>query len=151
MAKDDYISASELAKLGYCERKVAFDAAHGPRTTSSQRRAQDHGLRAHEAFYEEGRRIVLASERKGRCFVATLALGECEQTRALRVFRDLYLRRLTTGRWFIHTYYRYSPALCAWLETRPKTLQVVRWLVQASARLAVAAVAVRIDEVDHER
>jgi hypothetical protein len=138
--KDDYVSASELARISYCERQVAFDAAYGRRTTAPQRRAANRGRRAHEEFLQESRRIAQASERKGRCFIATLALGNCMETRALRQYRDLFLRRTWCGRRFIACYYRISPVLCRWLERRPTLLSLcrvpLRWMA-AAARVLV--------------
>src|SRR5690349_21757481 len=95
---DRYISASELAQMGYCERKVAFDARHGPQDTPEQEAAKKRGRQRHVQFYEESRRTVQVSATKGRCFVATLALGESQETRQLRAFRDLVLRRSAAGR-----------------------------------------------------
>ena len=137
---DKFVSASDLARLGYCERLVAFDATHGRRSTKAQRRAQERGRQAHTAFYREGGRIAEASGKKGRCFVATLALGECEETRALRAFRDLYLRRSCIGRWLVGSYYKISPTLCIWLETKPNVLGAVKPILKALGRVAVAAV-----------
>ena len=137
---DRFVSASDLARLGYCERLVAFDAAHGRRSTKAQRHAQERGRLAHAAFYRESQRIADASAKKGRCFVATLALGECEETRALRAFRDLYLRRSRIGRWLVGSYYKISPTLCVWLETNPNVLGAVRLLLKAVGRVAIAAV-----------
>ena len=137
---DEFVSASELARMGYCERQVAFDAAYGRRSTQAQEHARERGLKAHAAFYDESRRIAAASATKGRCFVATLVLGECDDTRALRAFRDLYLRRSVCGRWLVGTYYRTSPVLCAWLETWPRAIRPLRWLLKGLARAAGAAV-----------
>ena len=58
---EEFVSASELARLGYRERQVAFDAACGPRTTPAQRWAQERGLRSHATFYQESQRIATAS------------------------------------------------------------------------------------------
>lgn len=146
--RDEFVSASELARMGYCERQVAFDASHGKRVTAEQGRARDCGLKAHAAFFEEGRRIAAASATKGRCFIATLVLGECDDTRALRAFRDLYLRRSACGRWLVGTYYVTSPALCAWLETRPRAIKPLRWLLKGLAGAAGAAVTVKVGR-DH--
>lgn len=44
--------------------------------------AQDRGNAAHDRFYKDSLAIARESERKGRCFVATLALGECAETDA---------------------------------------------------------------------
>jgi len=141
---DKFVSASELARLGYCERQVAFDATCGRSSTKAQQQARDRGLKAHAAFYEESQRIANASVTRGRCFVATLALGECDETRALRAFRDLYLRRSVLGKWLVGTYYSLSPRLCTWLETKPTVLKLVRPILRALARAASAAVRRRL-------
>ena len=102
------MSASELAQLGYCERVAHFDWRYGAKRSPEQLVAQDR---------ERGARSVLqgqlghrASKRaEGRCFVATLALGECAETSALRAFRDLYQAQ-RPGRRFIATYHRLGPA-----------------------------------------
>lgn len=137
---DDFVSASELARMGYCERQVAFDATHGQRATVEQLQARERGLKAHADFFNESRRIAANSATKGRCFIATLALGECDDTRALRAFRDLYLRRSVFGRWLVGSYYRISPTLCHWLAPRPLVIKPVRWLLKRLARAAAIAV-----------
>jgi hypothetical protein len=76
---DKFVSGSDLARLGYCERQVAFDAAHGRRSTKAQRHAQERGRLPHTAFYREGQRIAAVSGKKGRCFVATLVLGDARR------------------------------------------------------------------------
>ena len=146
--RDDYVSASELARLGYCERQVAFDAACGEVTSTAQRVARERGTAAHEAFYEEGKRIAERSARRGYCFVATMALGECAETNALRAWRDLYLRRSVCGRRLIRLYYRASPGLCRWLETRPVALAACRKVVGVCAWVAGLAVKSRLGKRD---
>lgn len=141
--RDDYVSASELARLGYCERQVAFDAACGEATTATQRAARARGTSVHAAFYQEGKRIAERSAKRGYCFVATMALGECAETNALRAWRDLYLRRSVFGRRVIWLYYRVSPSICRWLESRPASLAAVRTAVKGCAWLASLAVASR--------
>ena len=136
----NFVSASDLARMGYCERQVAFDAAYGRRSTKPQEHARERGLKAHADFYAESQRIADASETKGRCFVATLALGECDETRALRAFRDLYLRRSVLGRWLIGTYYSVSPMLCTWLKPKPTVLNSLRPILRALGGAAGAAV-----------
>jgi hypothetical protein len=138
--KDDFVSASELARIGYCERQVAFDAAYGRRTTARQRQAADRGRRAHEDFLQESRRIARVSERKGRCFIATLTLGECRETTALRQYRDLFLRPSWAGRQFIAVYYRVSPLVCRLLEGRPALLWLCRVPLRALGAYAGNAV-----------
>jgi hypothetical protein len=141
MGGDDYLSASQLAQLGYCERQVVFDAEFGRRTTEPQRKAQARGLRAHAEFFEESQRLAVASARKGRCMVATLVLGECNETRTLRAFRDQVLRRSVAGRWMVRLYYRRSPGWCAWLARRPRAQRIIRPFLLAAASLAYAALA----------
>jgi hypothetical protein len=51
---NNYVSASDLARMAYCERQVAFDAQFGRRTSDVRRKAQERGLKAHEAFHLEG-------------------------------------------------------------------------------------------------
>ncbi len=63
---DDYVSASEIARLAYCERQVAFDAMFGRRATPDQRRAQQCGLCAHEEFFREGQLLAKSGARAGR-------------------------------------------------------------------------------------
>lgn len=140
----ELVSASDLAQLGYCERLVHLDWRYGPKHSQAQAAAQERGNQAHAQFYKDSLEVARASRTKGRCFVATLALGECEQTRALRAFRDLYLRRSGVGRRCIGAYYRFSPALCRALERRPVALAVVRSLVVAAARVAAQLVERRL-------
>ena len=82
--------------------------------------------------------------RRAGAFVATLALGECEETRALRAFRDLYLSRSSTGRWLAGSYYEISPRRCNWLETKPNVLGVVKPILKALGRVAIAAVKMKL-------
>ena len=133
---NDYVSASELASLSYCERKVAFNAAVGKRTTPLQRQAQARGDAAHDRFHRDALRIQEASVRKGRCFIATVVLGDSAHTRSLRAFRDVVLRSSAAGRWLIGSYYRLSPCLCPWLERSTNARRALRpalvWLATAA-------------------
>lgn len=49
----------------------------------------------------------------GACYIATMAYGDYNhpQVLILRHFRDLYLAQRNWGKWFIRTYYKYSPSL----------------------------------------
>lgn len=131
-----YVNASELAKLGYCERKVGFDLAHGEATTDEQNQARARGKAGHATFYTEGEQLARGSSaRKGRCFIATLALGECKDTLALREYRDVILRRTPAGRICIKTYYRYSPTVCRVLAHSPWLIATIRPPLRALAGL----------------
>jgi hypothetical protein len=127
--KVDRVSASELAQMGVCERRVKFEHDRGRRRTPEQLQAMERGLRAHEEFYREGQ----DGARAGRCFVATLVFGEAPETRILRCFRDQVMRRRALGRRLIVVYYRFAPAVCRFLNRRPILLRGVvsvagRWL-----------------------
>jgi hypothetical protein len=89
--------------------------------------------------------VIAASARKGFCFIATAALGETKETRALRAFRDLYLRQTRLGRRVIATYYRVSPGLCRCLESHPILLSAIRTLLKGLARMSDAAVEHRLN------
>ena len=52
--RPDAVSASELAEMGVCERRVLLAHRHGLRRTSAQRRAMQRGLRAHARFHRDG-------------------------------------------------------------------------------------------------
>lgn len=137
----DYVKASDLARLGYCERQVVFDTSHGRRTTSEQREARARGNAAHEAFYQESKRVAELSQRKGKCFIATATLGQCEETNALRAFRDLFLRRTAAGRFLIGWYYAMSPLVCTWLDRSPTAKALATRVLRRLGRLAQLAVA----------
>ena len=93
--RPDIVSASELAEMGVCERRVLLAHRHGPRQTSTQRRAMRRGLRAHERFHRDG---LAASEGESRRRPTAFALfgrwfvGLCTRI-ALAVLRSLAGRR----------------------------------------------------------
>ena len=117
------LSASELAQMGVCERLVVFEHRHGKRRTPDQRAAIRRGLVEHSRFYVNG---VRESQKKGRCYIATLVFGVSWETEALRAFRDRILRPYAPGRWLICVYYRFSPAVCMMLKRCPRLQPVVR-------------------------
>ena len=131
--KVDRVSASDLAQMGVCERRVKFEHDRGRRRTPEQLQAMERGLRAHEEFYRVGK---AAGRTGGRCFVATLVFGEAPETRILRCFRDQVLRPRPLGRRFIVVYYRFAPAVCRFLDRRPSLLPVARWLLRGITSVA---------------
>ena len=62
----DAVSASELAEMGVCERRVLLTQRHGRWCTEVQRRAMRRGLRAHERFHRDGLAAREASGRRRR-------------------------------------------------------------------------------------
>ena len=138
-----FVSASELAQMGVCERLVVFEHHHGNHPTQSQRIAIERGLRAHERFY----RGAQASPRgAGPCFIATLLYGEGSETQVLRRFRDQVMRQWRAGRWLISVYYDTAPSICklvarwsvgrivARMMLRPVVWGANRWLRFVEAR-----------------
>ena len=63
-----------------------------------------------------------------RCFIATAAYGTpmIDQIQVLRDFRDQYLMKTPPGRWFVSTYYRYSPPLARFISHHDSLRAVVR-------------------------
>lgn len=59
------------------------------------------------------------SSSEGGCYIATMAYGDYEhpQVLVLRRFRDEKLSKSAFGRWFIKTYYRFSPILVEKLKS----------------------------------
>ena len=48
------VSASALAQMGVCERRIVFEQRVGKRPTREQQQAMQRGLRAHRRFFREG-------------------------------------------------------------------------------------------------
>ncbi len=132
------VSASELAQMGVCEQLVQFEHQHGQRRPAQQRADMARGDREHHRFYVEGQ-----SERKGRCFIATLAYGEGPELALLRRFRDRVLRPTPLGRMFIFAYYRSAPGVCRLLDGRPRWVRVLRVLLRPAVWLAARVLAYR--------
>jgi len=128
--KKPIVSASELSKMGACERLVLFEARYGKRTSRCQQEAIDLGRSEHAKFFVEGVRLqsdVQTSLSKPWCFCASLAWGrEAPETALLRRFRDRILRRSATGRHLIWLYYRTAPSLCRRLEGNRTLIRALR-------------------------
>ena len=64
----------------------------------------------------------------GACYIATMAYGDYEhpQVLILRHFRDLYLAQRNWGKWFIKTYYKYSPKLVEKLKNHTFANKFIR-------------------------
>lgn len=64
----------------------------------------------------------------GGCFIATAAYGTPSEAHvvSLRGFRDHVLMKSAPGRWFVGTYYAYSPPVADWIRERPVARAAVR-------------------------
>jgi hypothetical protein len=134
---DDFASASEVARVAYCERQISLDRLHGKATTPVQLKRRIEGDEAHRRFFEDARATGNPrdfAQQDQRYFVASLAFGhDAPETRLLRTFRDTVLAPHAAGRLFVRFYYLTSPALCRALAPYPRAVALCRQLLQAAA------------------
>ncbi len=67
--KPKAVSATELAQMGICERRVVFERRHGKRINVLHRTALSRGSIEHRQFYVDGIRL---SEKPARCYASEL-------------------------------------------------------------------------------
>ena len=67
--KPKAVSATELAQMGICERRIVFARRHGKRISVLHRTALSRGSIQHRQFYMDGIRL---SEKPARCYVPEL-------------------------------------------------------------------------------
>jgi len=133
------VSATELAEMGFCEKRVLLAHLHGERLTSEQLRSVDRGRKAHDQFYREGLAAASATGADRRCFVATCLYGDAAwQTETLLRFRDQILVRYQLGHRMVAVYYALAPDMCrllVWLPwLRPPARAIVGALVRVVRR-----------------
>jgi hypothetical protein len=75
---------------------------------------------------------------ESQCFIATAAFGSAKgpALQLLRRFRDEILQQHGLGRWFVRTYYRYSPGVAEWLLAHTEWRG---WVLQALVAVQVWA------------
>lgn len=127
------VSASALAQMGVCERRMVFEYLEGRRLTEAQKAALRRGVRAHRRFAAEDRS---RPESSGRCFIATQVFGEGHETQVLRRFRDRVLRSTSLGRTLILEHYRLAPAVCRGMQLRPVLANAARAVLMLIVWLA---------------
>lgn len=136
-SKKHYTSASELAEIGYCEKRMLFAHRLGARSSPAREQARKDGLTAHQAFHRDAVTIapgLQSSEPKPWCFIASELFGQSAwETNALRMARDRVLRKYSAGRAFIGVYYCYSPRLARWLRRHPHVRALARVLLRPVA------------------
>lgn len=85
-------------------------------------------------YYNSNNSTLISMNRRlnpsddGACYIATMAYGDYEhpQVQILRHFRDLYLAQRNWGKWFIKTYYKYSPKLVEKLKNHTLINKFIR-------------------------
>ena len=126
-AQRDEVSATELAEMGFCEKRVQLAHLYGDQATPEQRQAMARGQVAHQRYLEEG----LAATADRRCFVATFVFGpDARETQLLRAYRDSVLLRRRWGRALVAAYYQVAPTVCRMLACSPVAAAGVRVLLR---------------------
>ncbi|UJJ60595.1 CFI-box-CTERM domain-containing protein [Rhodanobacter denitrificans] len=118
----DYLPATVLAGLGFCEVKILHEARFGKLTTAQQAEAAKAGVQEHERFHQEVSALhnqpKPAQDR--RCFIATAVWGGHDpRTQQLRDWRDRVLLTHAFGRGVVRAYYAISPWMVRLLERWP--------------------------------
>lgn len=118
------VSATELAKLGKCERQAYLDHKLGADHTLTKDYIKK-GNAEHIAF---SRRI---SGQDRRCFIASAVFGNnAPETNYLRMFRDKHLMVYAAGRVIINFYYCFAPFVVSLLEMYPALVQPMQKLIR---------------------
>lgn len=131
----DYLPATALASLGFCEVKFVNEARFGKQTTAKQRNAAEAGIEEHDRFH----RVVTALHNRPRpaqdrrCFIATATWGAADpRTQQLRDWRDRVLLTHAFGRAVVRAYYAISPwmvrLLQRWPVLRGPTERALEWI-----------------------
>lgn len=126
-AQRDEVSATELAEMGFCEKRMQLAHLYGDQATPEQRKAMARGQAAHQRYLEEG----LAATADRRCFVTTFVFGQdARETQVLRAYRDAVLLRRRWGRILVAAYYRVAPTGCRIMARSPATVVRVRRILR---------------------
>lgn len=124
------ISATELAKLGKCEKQLILNNVY--QNTKENKEVEEKrlkGIEQHKVFEENNKRIMENQRNTPqydrpvdkRCYLATAIFGvSAPETIFLRKWRDDFLKKYYFGRVFIKYYYSISPFLIrkspAWIK-----------------------------------
>lgn len=108
----------------------AMDLNQEFRTRFNQNRSSLSGLKVQLASVNipTSNSSSSSSSSSGGCYIATMAYGDYDhpQVMILRQYRDEVLDKSTFGKWFIKTYYHYSPKLVEKLKYHKKTNILIR-------------------------
>ena len=83
------------------------------------------------------RMIKEVKSQNGGCYIATMAYGDYDhpQVMILRQFRDEVLDKSVFGKWFIKTYYHYSPKLVERLKNHRNVNIIIRKVLNQCIKL----------------
>jgi hypothetical protein len=141
--RPQYVSATELASLGYCEIKLVLDTRHGEIVAPQQAQARQRGVEEHARFDVVARtHHNQVPTSRGPCWIASAVYGpQDSRTNELRDYRDQVLMHTAAGRRFVRAYYRWSPPVARVLSRSPslayaasRMLDGVRFLIAARTR-----------------
>ncbi len=123
----DAVSATELADMGFCEKRVQLAHLYGDQATPEQIKSKARGNAAHQRYLEEG----LAATADRRCFVATFVFGPCApEAQVLRAYRDAVLLRRRWGKILVAAYYWIAPVGCRIMARSPAIVAGVRRMLR---------------------
>lgn len=121
------VSATQLAEMGSCEKRMVLAHRLGERTTLAQRQGRVRGNEAHLRYLAQG---LEAKDR--RCFIASCVFGpDALETQQLRGYRDAVLLPRWWGRCLVAVYYRTAPSVCRLLECWPAGLPLARVVLRS--------------------
>ena len=124
------VAISDLAEMGFCERKAMLKARHGDRDSPVTAKRRREGSREHAKFDRQVSRHhnqQVARSRDTRCFIASAIYGVHDpRTEELRQFRDKVLATSGVGRHLVRIYYATSPWVAARIRQAPALGGVVR-------------------------
>lgn len=139
-SEQDYLPATALASLGFCEVKILNEGRYGRQSTAEQAESAKAGIQEHDRFHQVVSELHNQPKppQDRRCFIATAMWGADDpRTQQLRDWRDRVLLTHRFGRCAAGVYYAINPSLVRLIERWPglrgpagRTLEWVRrWLV----------------------
>ena len=131
-----YVTASEMADMGKCERLVVLDSIHGKQYSTLTEELRQDGKEEHRRHHVEVQRYAEPGGRYDeRCFIATAVYGHgAWQTELLRKWRDDVLLPNPLGRVATRIYYIISPAVIDLMKNKPKIIELTRSILDRFVR-----------------
>lgn len=132
------ICATDLAKLGMCEKRMVLDLQYGEGKVSKRARVRsEEGREIHERALQAAiaHNQVREPATDRRCYIATAVYGaDAWQTNALRAWRDRALLTNVFGRVVVAAYYALSPKVAKRLGPNHGLTRIARSILDAFVR-----------------